>query len=261
MRVLDSHVHFFDATRSDGIEWPAKDSPIYGVVLPENRTSLTSDYCLAGVVAVETSRRPVDDQWLLRLAGSEPIIAGVVLNLQPDQPGFHSRLERACESPGFLGIRLRPIRLYDLSSQLLREHFGLLAKQSRSVELGAPEHTDKLSFAELASAFPNITWILDHAGHPGSASLSDAQWLEDMRRIAALPNTVTKVTVFGGDLNGWRSIMEVLLAMFGVHRVLYGSNWPVSDVDPVTSHAAFLGEAAQAFFYDNACATYGIRSL
>ena len=40
VRVLDSHVHFFDATRSGGIEWPANDSPIYGVVLPANRASL-----------------------------------------------------------------------------------------------------------------------------------------------------------------------------------------------------------------------------
>ena len=203
----------------------------------------------------------MDDKWLLELAASEPMIAGAVLNLQPDQPRFELRLNRACKSPAFLGIRLRPISLYDLSSRLLRKHFGLLAKQGRSVELGAPEHTDKRSFAELAGAFPEITWILDHAGHPGNASLTDVQWLEDMRKIAALPNTVTKVAACGGDFDGWRSRMDVLLAMFGVHRVLYGSNWPVSDLEPLTPLATFMGEAAQAFFYDNACATYGIRSL
>jgi L-fuconolactonase len=213
-------------------------------------------YALAGCIAVETSRRDIDDRWLLRLAEAEPFLAGVVLNLRPDEAGFIERMNKACESGPFLGIRLRPIVSYDLQSERLLRNLRVLGEAGKTVEFGAPTAAGKSAFARCAARAPGTTFLLDHAGHPALQSHADEQWLASMRDIAALPNVAVKVTGVCTDFVLWRPLLEALLELFGARRLIYGSNWPVDDLGSIAATAAFLAGDAPAFFCENARAVY-----
>ncbi len=262
MQILDSHVHFFDPTRPDGIRWPNAASPLYRPTFPPDLVAAMDPHRLSGCIAVETSRRHQDDQWLLDLSAREKLVKGVVLNLQPDKPGFEDRLDRASESGKFVGIRLRPIEQYDLSSTTLHRSLRYLAHHGKSVEFGAKSPGKKKEFAYLAGKYPDLTWILDHCGHPQGV-LVDEAWRAGIAEIASVTNTVTKVTGLGSPLEEWRGTLDMLVELFGTERLLYGSNWPVSTlVDKYDNQIVAFGEYfrsdAERFLFANATRVYGI---
>lgn len=263
MEIIDSHVHFFDADRIEGIVWPPIDSSIRvaGNASPARRKALATDSLLTGVIVIETSRREIDDDWLLALAHEENLIVGAVLNLQPDVDDFEARLNVACESSAFVGIRLRPISNYDLSCQTLLRNLELLGDRNKTIEFGAPDQRLKLAFARVAANLQGTTLILDHAGHPNAGSYGDAEWLASMRKIAACPNAFVKVTMSAHQFTEWRETLDVLVELFGAERLLYGSNWPVSEVAEVNALLEYFGGDAHAFFHDNARRAYGISPL
>ena len=36
MRVVDTHTHFYDPSRKEGVPWPGKGTPLYRTVLPQD---------------------------------------------------------------------------------------------------------------------------------------------------------------------------------------------------------------------------------
>ncbi len=227
MKIFDSHVHFVDPNRPEGILWPRADSSIYRRHLPDDLLKASKPATLTGCVAVETSRRPTDDDWLVRLARGSSLIEAVVLNLQPDTRGFESRLEQALTVEKFVGIRLRPIETYNLQSPELLQSFGLLQQEGKTIEFGAKTLVLKESFARLAAQFDETTWILDHCGHPPAGETLSPQWCDGIVEIAAVPNTVCKISSEYCEAKSWSPVLQFLIQHFGPKRLLYGSNWPV----------------------------------
>ena len=264
MKIIDSHVHFVDPARPEGVVWPASDSPLFRPLLPEDYVSASIASPDTGCILVETSRRPIDDDWLLHLAQSTDLIKGVVLNLQPDMPGFSSRLEAASLNDKFVGIRLRPIEYYDLCSLTLQKSLSLLNSQHKTIEFGAKTVKQKKVFASQARRHPGITWILDHGGHPPRNGKPDADWLMGIREIANLPNAVAKVTPVGSNDAGFQPALDQLVECFGTERLLYGSNWPVCDSNhDITGQIQQLGQyfdaQASQFFYSNVKRVYRLE--
>lgn len=257
-------MHFFDPGRSSGIDWPEASSRLYRPTLIPDFVAAMAPHNPAGCIVVETSRRPEDDQWLLDLAASESLICGAVLNLQPDTSGFEERLARASEVDKFVGIRLRPIESYDLSSSSMQRSFGLLERAGKTIEFGAKNSDKKMQFAELAQRYPDTTWILDHCGHPPRGVEPDADWRAGIARIANTTNAVAKVSGLDGKVDDWRATLDVLLDLFGADRLMYGSNWPVCTLaDNYENQIACLREyfdgESEKFFYSNAKRIYGLN--
>jgi len=94
-----------------------------------------------------------------------------------------------------------------------------------------------------------------------------------LREIAALPNVYAKISnvlrrengKLLTDLEHYRARLDVLWELFGEDRVIYGSNWPVSDfVAPYGSVLKIVSEyvrdrgpvAMEKFFWKNSLAAY-----
>jgi predicted TIM-barrel fold metal-dependent hydrolase len=125
--------------------------------------------------------------------------------------------------------------------------------------------------AELAAACPRVTFVLQHAGmledlsEPGWAA-----WRAGMRKLAACPNLVAKLSGLGtfihrNDPAHIAAILRETLALFGTARCLWGSNFPIEKLwtgyaPLLAAHVAAsagLDEAARrAVFFDNACRIY-----
>jgi predicted TIM-barrel fold metal-dependent hydrolase len=127
--------------------------------------------------------------------------------------------------------------------------------------------------AALARSFPDIVFVLEHAGM--LEDMSEAgwkDWREGMRRLAAEPNMNVKLSGLGTFVHACRAdvmgpIIRETVDMFGADRCLYGSNFPIEKLwtDYRTLYRAFraaidhIGESGQrAILHDTAARLYRI---
>ncbi len=88
--------------------------------------------------------------------------------------------------------------------------------------------------AEAAATLPGLTFVLDHLGKPPVAAGALDPWASGLRALAALPNTVAKLSglLTEADPGSWsvaglRPYADTALDVFGPDRLMYGSDWPV----------------------------------
>ena len=74
-------------------------------MLPADFRRIAAPLGVKGVIKVEASPLLEDNQWVLDLAAKEPVIVGVVGNVEPGKPDFGRHLERFRRDKKFLGIR------------------------------------------------------------------------------------------------------------------------------------------------------------
>ena len=98
--IIDTHTHFYDPTRPEGVPWPNPDDDVlYRKVMPEDYKALAVPEGAIGTVVVEASKWLEDNQWILDLAADEPFIVGFVGHLEPDDANFEGSLDKIlCES-------------------------------------------------------------------------------------------------------------------------------------------------------------------
>jgi L-fuconolactonase len=125
-----------------------------------------------------------------------------------------------------------------------------------------------------AHEVPELSFVLDHLGKPRIAARELEPWASDIRALAELPNVSCKLSgmVTEAGAGPWsvadlRPYADVVLDAFGPHRVMFGSDWPVSTlaadyaqvVDIALQLTAQLAEAErEAVFAGTATRVYGL---
>ena len=238
--MIDAHHHVWDLRVRDQ-EW------ITGPALaPLRRNFLLDDYrsCavaagVTGSVVVQTVAVAEETPELLALGDADELIGGVVGWADLTDPGIAGRLAELTELPG--GGKLAGIR-HQVQSEpdpgwLVRPDVlrGLAAVAAVGLVYDLVITAGQLPDAtSAAAAVPDLVFVLDHLGKPPVASGVLEPWASDLRRLAALPNTVAKLSglVTEADWEHWqtadlRPYAEVALAAFGPDRLMFGSDWPV----------------------------------
>ena len=131
--IIDTHTHFYDPSRPQGVPWPGPDSELYRTVLPEHARELAEPEGVTGTVVVEASAWVDDNQWILDLAAEDPFIVGLVGHIDPDRPEFGAELDRFADHPQFVGIRCGTGQFGDIEAGSFIADMELLA--SKELEL------------------------------------------------------------------------------------------------------------------------------
>ncbi|GAA2545041.1 MULTISPECIES: amidohydrolase family protein [Streptomyces] len=238
--TVDAHHHVWDLSVRDQ-DW------ITGPGLRPLRRDFTMDDLIpqaraAGVertVLVQTVTVPEETPELLALADAHEPIAGVVGWTDLTRPGVADELARLRELPG--GQYLKGVR-HQVQSEpdpewLLRPDVqrSLAAVADAGLAYDLVVLPSQLpACVRAAAALPRLTFVLDHAGKPPVASGTLEPWASDVRALAALPNTVCKLSglVTEADPASWsiddlRPYADVVLDAFGPGRLMFGSDWPV----------------------------------
>jgi predicted TIM-barrel fold metal-dependent hydrolase len=90
--------------------------------------------------------------------------------------------------------------------------------------------------ARLVRAFPQATFVLLHAGMLEDRSPEGwARWRAGMRGLAAAPNVCVKLSGLGTfaracSVDLWRPVIQETLELFGPHRCMFGSNFPIEKL-------------------------------
>jgi L-fuconolactonase len=276
IRVIDTHTHFYDPSRAQGVPWPAKNSPLYRTVLPSDWLAVAAPHGVRETVVVEASPWVEDNQWVLDLAVKEKSIVGLVGNLDPNDEAFAANLRRFSANPLFRGVRWRAdlVRI-DQNRDRVLAGARLLAEQGLSLDLNGP--ASALVHAErLAAEVPELRIIINHLGAPGDPRALRPEWPDAVRALARRSNVFMKVSALVEQIPGvkgdaprdpeyYRPILDTLWEAFGEDRLIYGSNWPVSDRGAPyevvfgmvrDAFAARGREASEKYFWHNAKAAY-----
>lgn len=278
--IVDAHHHLWDLSVRDQ-DW------ITGPELTPLRRDFTVDdlhaeTTAAGVgrtVLVQTVTVPEETPELLALADGHDLIAGVVGWTDLTRPDVADELARLRALRG--GRHLKGIR-HQIQAEpdpewLLRPDVrrGLAALADAGLVHDLVVRPHQLpACVRAAAAHPDLTFVLDHLGKPPVAAGATEPWAGAVRALAALPNTVCKLSglVTEADLASWtvddlRPYADVVLDAFGPHRLMFGSDWPVCTLaatygEVLTTAAeltAALSEAERAeVFAGTATRVYGL---
>jgi len=238
--IVDTHVHFYDPSRPQGIPWPRADNALlYRTVLPEHCREVAAPHGVDGVVVVEASPWVEDNQWILDLATEENLIVGLVGNLNPESETFEADLTRFSGNPLFRGIRIGGGRnVGKIESGALTPRLELLAERDLTLDL-LVRKPELRAGRLLAEAIPSLRIVINHVAHvPIDGSSPDPEWAREMLALGACPNVFCKVSALvemaetqpaPEPLPYYVPTLDALCEAFGPDRLVYGSNWPVCE--------------------------------
>jgi predicted TIM-barrel fold metal-dependent hydrolase len=246
-------------------------------MLPPELKELTKKHHVQGTIAVEASPWLEDNQWLLDLAAKESFVVGVVGRIDPASDDFPKHLGRFVRDPLFRGIRINHDELRrGLSQKRFIEHLGLLVERDLTLDVnGGPDMPADV--ATLAHKIPELRIVINHAANLTiDGKPVPPAWLKGMREAALAKRVFCKVSALvegtrkrNGDapaaVDFYRPTLDALWQTFGEDRLIYASNWPVSNNAATYATVYEIprkyfeergADAAEKFFLRNAVAAY-----
>jgi predicted TIM-barrel fold metal-dependent hydrolase len=241
--IVDSHVHLYDVKRLR-YPWlksvPKIDRTYLLADFDRARGPVAVDKLVFAEVAVDRGQHLEEAAFVQEMADADPRLCGMVAHLPVEEGeaierdlialkqfktlrGIRRLIETEhnpsfCLEPGFIaGVKL--IGRHGLTFDICVKHWALV-------------------FAiELARRCPDVTLILDHIGKPGIKHGLNEPWWSQMRELAQLPNVICKISgaITEADHGAWtkgrvKPYVAHAIDCFGFERVMYGSDWTVSEL-------------------------------
>lgn len=234
---IDSHQHFWkyhpvkDAWINDDMKVIQRD------FLPVDLLPLLQENHIDGCIAVQADQSEYETHFLLLLEKENDFIKGVVGWVDLCGENLESRLEHFSQFEKLKGFR-HIVQGEADENFLLQEYFcrgiAKLEKYNYTYDiLIFPRH---LSVAiKFVKKFPNQKFVIDHLAKPNFKQIDFTEWEKGIREIASFPNVYCKVSglVTEADWNDWTEAdftycLNVVTEAFGINRLMFGSDWPVS---------------------------------
>jgi L-fuconolactonase len=235
---IDAHQHLWRLA-ARGNAWPPPAlAAIRRDIDAAELAPLLARHGIAGSIAVQSLPGEDDTVFLLEQARQHAFILGVVGWVDLAAPSAAQRISMLAADRNLVG--LRPM-LPDLPDSWLDQPAltpavaAMLAHGLRFDALVQPRHLPVL--LDFARRHPALPIVIDHAAKPFIAQGLRDPWRTDLARLAELPQVYCKlsglVTEAGAAwrLAQLRPYVDHVLDVFGPHRVIWGSDWPVVNLD------------------------------
>ena len=241
MYRIDAHQHYWDPARGD-YGWMPKDDEVLS--RPYGPADLRPELARHGVnktVLVQAAPTVEETEYLLGIADATPSVAAVVGWVDFENAEHRKVLERLAAHEKFVGVRPMIQDIED-DDWMLREDvqwgFQALIDLDLTLDaLGYPKHLK--NFHAIFTKYADLRVVIDHCMKPpirdfGAHPEMFKDWANGMTRIAEDTGAYCKfsglVTEANEDwsLDDLRPVTEHVLEKFGVNRVMWGSDWPVS---------------------------------
>jgi L-fuconolactonase len=245
--------------------------------LPPDLEPLLRSQGLEGCVAVQAAPSLDETQFLLALADDHPFVKAVVGWVDLLSPDLERQLEAFAAHPRFRGVRHIAQDEPDdgwLARPDVVRGVGTLRRFGLTYDILVYARQLPAALA-LAQALPGQPFVVDHLAKPEIRKGRLDPWRSEIRRLAALPHVLCKLSglVTEAAWERWmpadlRPYLEVVLEAFSPGRLMIGSDWPVcllaadypSAMGVVRDFIAPLSEGEQAAVLGgNAARFYGIE--
>lgn len=236
---IDAHQHFFDPARFHYPWMTGSEASLARRWGPEELRPALRATGVTGTVAVQACHDEAETRWLLELCEAEPAVRGVVGWVDLTRLDVGDRLSSLRTGRGgqhLVGIRHQ---VHDEADPAFLGRHDV--RRGIEAVLGAGLTFDLLvrsrempAAVDVARAFPEGRFVLDHLGKPPTRSGDTGRWLQGLKDLASCPNVVAKISglVTEADRERWTPIdvllpAQVAVELFGPERLMVGSDWPV----------------------------------
>ena len=206
----------------------------------------TAGVAIDGLVFVEVDAadgRHLDEaRWVEHHAAGDPKLRGLVaaMPLEKGAAAVADDLAALGRIPHARGVRRLIQNHDDEPGWALREPFveavRSLADHGLSFDL-CIRHGQLGDAIQLVRSCPDVQFVLDHMAKPGIEAGLTEPWRSEMKAMAVQPNVVCKISgvVTEADHLAWTyddvaPYVAHAIESFGFDRVMFGGDWPVSEL-------------------------------
>lgn len=228
--TIDSHVHVFKHDRqfpyAQGAKPPAEDAPV------ETLIELMRANNVARTVLIQVIHYKWDNSYLASVLKRYPHLFHGVARVNPEDPAAPDRLTQLTQD-GFRGVRLSPAGTEEgdwIRGPLMPRLWRRCNELKVPMTVLAPV-TRMPDLAPLIEANPELTVVIDHMA---DCPLDRPDLLKLLLDLARYPKVFVKIS----DM--WKlskqpypypdaqEQVKKLCESFGVRRLMWSTNWPVS---------------------------------
>ena len=241
--IVDTHVHLLDQKRfkyswAKGAPKLARDWSI------DDLAGLAKTYQVESIVFVEVDvdmPQYLDEaDWVQSIADADPRLKGCVACLPLERgPVLEPEMARIADLKVARGVRRLIQNQPDPEFVLMPDFLAalrLLPKYGLSFDICIFHH-QLPNTLEMVRRCPDASFVLDHIAKPGIKAGLFEPWGQHMKDMAALPNVVCKLSgvTTEADHASWtrdqlRPYIDHVIDCFGFDRIMYGGDWPVSEL-------------------------------
>ncbi|UOQ46973.1 amidohydrolase family protein [Gracilibacillus caseinilyticus] len=232
---IDAHQHYWKISRND-YGWITPEVPtLYRDFLEENLIPHLQKHKIDKTIVIQAAPTIEETEFILSQSENSEVIAGVVGWIDIEDPSYKRQLELFLDHPKFVGIRVMIQDMPDAKVILKRKyidafhHFGEL-----DLPVDLLVHSNQLSAVVKLLDQVTIRGVIDHIAKPVIKEGTTEPWRSHMTEIAKHPAIYCKLSgmVTESDHTQWKledfiPYVQHIVKVFGLDRLLYGSDWPV----------------------------------
>ncbi len=237
--MIDAHQHFIDPGHSQYPWIAGAYEPLRRAYGPADLRRTIDATEVEATIAVQARTEPAETDALLRIAATEPWVAGVVGWVDLTDPAVVDVIAELVDRPDadrLVGMR-HPAHDEPDPDWLARPDVGrgLAALADFGLVFDLLVRAREMPVAlDVVRANPGLTFVIDHLAKPPIASGDLEPWESLIRPFGASDNVTVKLSglVTEADWVSWRPAdlspyVDVVLEVFGPDRLMFGSDWPV----------------------------------
>lgn len=235
---IDAHQHFWRPARGDYGWLEHAPAAIVRDFMPDDLAPLLAARAIDRTILVQAAPSEAETDFLLGLAAQTGFVAGVVGWIDFEAPDAAERARAAAARPRLLG--LRPM-VQDIADAGWMARADLDPVFDAIVETGLRfdalvRPANLAALGRRIARHPGLRVVIDHGAKPDIAGGELAGWREAMRVLAATGAYCKLSGLATEAAPGWRPAdlqpyADVLIEAFGPSRLMWGSDWPVLNLN------------------------------
>ncbi|MGO7017002.1 amidohydrolase family protein [Rhizobium leguminosarum] len=271
--IIDAHHHLWSLARGDYAFPPPGDKVLYRDYMPSDLEPHLLDNSVTGTIVVQATDTIEESQFLLDLAFQSRFINGVVAWWNLTDGAMRDALLTHRGAKKLVGIRPMLQRFADIDWILedrIVENLAAVAEKGLVFDaLIGPHQLSAVS--EICRRVPSLQVVINHMAKPWRDPSNFSNWVTQMSALAKADNCSVKISGFphgnvpGQDFLHFEHLTSRLKGLFGIERLIWGSDWPVAvregDYQHVLSKAlaGFGASERDSVFASNAIRLYSLN--
>jgi L-fuconolactonase len=237
---IDSHQHFWNPARGDYFWMESEGAkPLRRTIMPKDMALLLKEQGIDKTVLVQAAPTVHETEFMLGIADATDFVAKVVGWIDFESRDDLKQLTRLKKHPKFSGVRPMIQDLPDpewMHRKDVQRAFDAIIDLDLTFDaLGFPIHLDP--FRRLFDRYAKMRTVIDHCMKPQIRDDQFEPWATKMAAIAKDTPVFCKLSGIATEARpGWtvetlKPYARHVIDSFGADRVLWGSDWPVLDLN------------------------------
>lgn len=242
--IIDSHLHVW-SLKKGFYQWPNESIPelFRDFEISDALTELNSNN-VDSAILVQAADNADETRHLISVGNMSDRVSGIVGWVPLEDPvQTKTLILEYKQSSKFVGVRTLIHTLPDpswITSPKVSSGLEILEKEGLSFDFVSSHPEPLAQIPPICERHPQLKIVIDHLGKPpvGGSRSAYINWSNLIRESSKYPNTYAKLSGLYssvGELDTWtiseiRPFINEALDCFGPERLMWGSDWPVSNI-------------------------------